>query len=157
MIRLKVETPNDRDILFTRTFNAPAQLVFDAHTKPELVRQWLLGPEGWTMPVCEIDLRVGGKFRYVWRREATNSDMGMGGTYHEIAAPGRIVHTELFDDDWTEGETNVTTLFDERDGKTFMRMTVRYSSAKARDGAMATGMVDGMEAGYARLDTLVAT
>ena len=87
---LKLTTRGDREIVMTRTFNAPRNLVFDAFTKPELVRQWLLGPPGWSMPVCEIDLRVGGTYRYVWRK-AGAPDMGMGGVYREVVAPERIV------------------------------------------------------------------
>lgn len=94
---LKVTTPSEREIVMTRVFDAPRGLVFDACTKPELVQRWLLGPPGWTMPVCEIDLRVGGRYRYVWRRDRDGSEMAMGGVYREIERPGRIVHTELFD------------------------------------------------------------
>jgi uncharacterized protein YndB with AHSA1/START domain len=75
---LKVEARGERELVISRTFNAPVEMVFDAHTKPELVRQWLLGPEGWTMPVCEIDLRPGGRYRYVWKKEKTGDEMGMG-------------------------------------------------------------------------------
>src|SRR2546430_2321535 len=88
---LKLTTPGERDIVMTRVFDAPCQLVFDAHTKPELVKRWLLGPPGWSMPVCEIDLRVGGKYRFVWRHDRNGTEMGMGGVYREIKAPERIV------------------------------------------------------------------
>src|SRR5258706_16283139 len=100
---LKLATRGDREIVMTRTFNAPRTLVFDAFTKPELVRQWLLGPDGWSMPVCNIDLRVGGKYRYVWRHSSGN-EMGMGGIFREIVAPERIVSTEKFDEAWDPGE-----------------------------------------------------
>lgn len=153
---LKISTPSDREIEITRQFNAPRRLVFDAHTKPELVRRWLLGPDGWTMPVCEIDLKVGGKFRYVWRN-SEGHEMGMGGTFREIAAPERIVHNEKFDEDWTNGETKVTTTFAEASGKTTMKLVVEYASAAARDGALKSGMTEGMSAGYDRLDTLLAS
>ena len=76
---LEVSTPTEREIVMTRVFDAPRKLVFDAHTKPELVKRWLLGPPGWSMPVCEIDLRVGGMYRYVWRRDQDGTQMGMGG------------------------------------------------------------------------------
>jgi len=81
---LKVTAPGDREIVMTREFNAPRRMVFDAFTKPELVKQWLLGPPGWSMPVCEIDLKVGGAYRYVWRRDSDGTEMGMGGVYREI-------------------------------------------------------------------------
>src|SRR5258708_35267539 len=93
---LKVTTPSDIEIAMTRVFNAPRRLVFDALTKPELVKQWLLGPPGWTMPVCEIDLRVGGAYRYVWRH-AHGRAMGVGGVYREIVAPERVVASELIE------------------------------------------------------------
>ena len=93
-VKLQITTPSDREIAMTRVFDAPRRLVFDAFTKPELVKQWLLGPPGWTMPVCEIDLRVGGQYRYVWRRESNGKEMGMGGVYKEISPPERLVSTE---------------------------------------------------------------
>src|SRR5213595_1152665 len=105
---LKLTTPGEQELVMTRSFDAPRQLVFDAHTKPDLVRRWLLGPPGWTMPVCEIDLRVGGRYRYVWD-SADGHKMGTGGTFTEIVRPSRIVATQLFDEDWTGGETIVTT------------------------------------------------
>ncbi len=108
-----VKMSGDRAVVLTRTFNAPRRLVFDAHTRPELVRRWLLGPPGWTMPVCEIDLRVGGRIRYVWRGP-DGSGMGMSGTYREIVPPRRLVHTEIFDEDWSGGEMLVTTEFAEK-------------------------------------------
>src|SRR3982075_999836 len=92
---LKLTTRGDREIVMTRVFDAPRTLVFDAFTKPELVKQWLLGPPGWSMPVCEINLRVGGTYRYVWRHTNGN-EMGMGGVYREIAVPERLVATEKF-------------------------------------------------------------
>ena len=151
---LKVATPSDREIVITRQFDAPRAMVFDAHTKPELVKRWLLGPPGWTMPVCEIDLRVGGKYRYVWKH-AEQGEMGMGGTFTEIVRPSRIAATQLFDQDWTGGETIVITELEEQKGKTTVKTTVRYASREARDGALQTGMTTGMEAGYQRLDELL--
>lgn len=141
--------------MFTRAFNAPRKLVWEAHTKPEYVRRWLLGPGGWTMPVCEIDLRVGGRYRYVWRH-SDGRTMGMGGVYREVAPPERTVTRELFDEDWTGGETTVTLQLAEQGAKTMLNMSVLYSSGAAREGAMKTGMTVGMEAGYARLDALLA-
>ena len=154
---LKITTPTDRELVMTRVFDVPRGMVFDALTKPELVQRWLLGPPGWTMPVCEIDLRVGGKYRYVWRNAAGGGrEMGMGGTFREIVRPSRIVTTELFDDDWTGGETLVTTEIVERSGKSTLTTTVRYASREARDGAIKTGMAKGVEASYDRLEQLLA-
>ena len=157
MIRpLTIATPTDTEVVITRDFDAPRDLVFDCHTKPALVRRWLLGPPGWTMPVCDIDLRVGGRYRYVWR-SADGTEMGMGGIYREIVRPGLIVVNEIFDEDWTGGETTVTTKFEEEAGVTRSTVTVLYSSKEARDAAGRSGMADGMEAGYQRLDGLLAT
>jgi uncharacterized protein YndB with AHSA1/START domain len=152
---MRLTTPNPREILVTRVFDAPRRLVFEAMVRPELVRRWLLGPPGWTMPVCDIDLRVGGGFRYVWRN-ADGREMGMRGTFREVAAPDRIVHTEVFDEDWTGGPTEVTTNLAEAGGRTTMTMTVRYSSEAARDGATRSGMEGGMAQSYDRLDELLA-
>jgi uncharacterized protein YndB with AHSA1/START domain len=150
---LILTTPADREIVMTRVFNAPRKLVFDAWTKPELVKRWLLGPPGWTMPVCEIDLRVGGAYRFEWLGQ-DGTVMGMGGIYREIVIPERIVNAQLFDEDWTGGETLGTLLFVERDGKTTLTNTVLYSSREARDGALKTDMAKGVEMGYARLDEM---
>jgi uncharacterized protein YndB with AHSA1/START domain len=152
---LKITTPTDNELVMTRVFDAPRGMVFDALTKPELVQRWLLGPPGWTMPVCEIDPRVGGKYRYVWQN-ADGRNMGMGGTFREIVRPSRIVTTELFDEDWTGGETLVTTEIVEQSGKTTLTTTVRYASREARDGAIKTGMAKGVEASYDRLEQLLA-
>ena len=154
--KLTVDTPDDLKIVITRAFDAPRDLVFNCVTTPDLVKRWMTGPPGWTMPVCEIDLRVGGKYRYVWRN-AEGQDMGMGGIYREIAAPERIVSNELFDEDWTGGETIATMTLTERDGRTTLTTTVVYSSTAARDGALRSGMTEGMEMGYAKLDALLET
>lgn len=130
--------------------------MFQAFTSADLLPRWLLGPPGFTMPVCEIDLRPGGRFRYVWRTP-NGSEMGVGGRFVEVDPPARIVHVEIFDEDWTGGETQVTTVFTERDGVTTVTLTVRYASLAARDGALTTGMTTGMSAGYVQLDTLLAS
>jgi uncharacterized protein YndB with AHSA1/START domain len=154
--KLLVTTPTDREIVMTRVFAAPRKLVFDAWTKPELLRRWLLGPPGWTMPVCEIDLRVGGAYRFEWLGQ-DGTTMGMGGVYREIVFPERIVNTQLFDQDWTGGETLGTLLLTELGGKTTLTNKVLYSSREARDGALRTRMAEGVEAGYARLDEILAS
>src|SRR6202158_5020561 len=116
-------TRGDREIVMTRVFNAPRKLVFDAFTKPELVKQWLLGPPGWSTPVCEIDLRVGGTYRYVWRKAGV-PDMGLGGVYREVVAPERVVATEKFDQAWYPGEAVGTLVLSERRGKATVTQTV---------------------------------
>jgi len=155
--KLEITLPSDREIVITRSFDAPRELVWDAHTKPALVRRWLLGPPGWEMPVCEIDLRVGGKYRYEWEDKARGKTMGMGGVFTEVAKPERIGSREKFDDDWTGGETVNLQVFTEAGGRTTSTLTVLYASKQARDGAAASGMTDGMEAGYARLDEVLAS
>jgi len=149
---LQITTPSDREIAMTRTFDAPRRLVFDAFTKPELIKRWLGVRAGWTMPVCEVDLRVGGTYRYVWRGPKGN-DMGMGGVFREIVAPERIVATEKFDDSWYAGEAVDTTVFVEQGGQTTVTTTVRYESKEARDGVLATPMATGVAESY---DTLAA-
>jgi len=153
---LAITTPSDREISMTRVFHAPRTLVFEAYTRPHLLSRWLLGPEGWTMPVCEIDLTVGGKYRYVWRHE-DGREMAMGGVYREIVAPERLVTTELFDEDWTGGETLSTLLLVEQGGRTTMTNIVLYASREARDGALASGMTEGLESGYSRLDEVLVS
>src|SRR5277367_1871508 len=104
---LQVSTPSDREIAMTRVFHAPRQLVWDALTKPELIRQWMLGPPGWTMPVCEVNLKVGGVNRFVWRN-ADGAEMGLSTTVREIVVPERLVAIERFDQSWYPGEAQVT-------------------------------------------------
>jgi uncharacterized protein YndB with AHSA1/START domain len=152
---LKLTTRGDREIVITRAFDAPRKLVFDAFTKPQLVKQWLLGPDGWSMPVCEIDLKVGGKYRYVWRRDKDGSEMGMGGVYREIVAPERIVATEKFDESWYPGEAVATFVLIEQAGKTTLTETILYESREARDGVLKSGMEKGVVASYDRLEKLL--
>ena len=152
---LKLTTRGDREIVITRAFDAPRKLVFDAFTKPELVKQWLLGPDGWSMPVCEIDLKVGGKYRYVWRRDKDGTEMGMGGVYREIVAPERIVATEKFDQSWYPGEALGTFVLIEQAGKTTLTETILYESREARDGVLKSGMEKGVVASYDRLEKLL--
>lgn len=152
---LTLETKGDREVVITRVFAAPPHLVFDAYTRPDLLRRWLLGPPGWEMPTCTVDLRVGGQYRYAW----SNSDgrtMGMTGTFSEIVPGRKLVGSEVFDDDWTGGPAVQTIEFNEAGGTTTVVHTIRYASAKAREAALATGMTTGMEAGYERLDALFA-
>jgi uncharacterized protein YndB with AHSA1/START domain len=149
---LTVTTPSDREVLIMRTVDAPRRLVFDAWTRPEHLSQWLLGPAGWTMPVCEIDLRPGGAWHYGWRR-AHGTAPDMHGEYREVSPPERLVFTERWGGDWPE--TLHTLVLTEQDGRTTMAQWVLYPSREARDAALATGMNDGLTASYARLDTLL--
>jgi uncharacterized protein YndB with AHSA1/START domain len=150
--KLKVATPNDRDVVVTREFDAPRKLVFDAHTKPELIKRWLLGPPGWSMPICEVDFRVGGKYRYGWAHPSEPA-FEMTGVFREIVVPERIVHTE----DFVGNEALITLLLSEKAGKTTMQLTMRFADKAVRDGALATGMTDGMEQSYVRLDEMATS
>src|SRR5262245_15612307 len=151
--RTAITQPSDREVAMTRVFDAPRELVWDAWTKPDHVRQWMLGPEGWTMPVCEIDLRVGGAWHFVWRR-ADGSEMGMRGVYREIVPPERLVCTEAWSGDWPE--TLSTLILSEQDGKTTITQRVLYPSREARDAALQTGMLEGASEGFDRLDEYLA-
>ena len=151
---LKVTASGDREVVMTRVFDAPRHLVFEAWTKPELLKRWLHGPPDWTLAVCDMDLRPGGKLRWVWRGPG-GEEMGLRGVFREVVPPERIVHTELFDEDWTGGETLVTLTLTERDGKTTNTLTVLYSSTAARDAALKTGMEHGVAAGYDRLEEIL--
>jgi uncharacterized protein YndB with AHSA1/START domain len=151
---LRVTTPSDREIAMTRVFNSPRRLVFDALTKPGLVKQWLLGPPGWTMPVCEIDLQVGGAYRFQWRGP-DGTEMGTRGVCREIAPPERFVATERFDDPWYPGEALVTYALTEQRGITTLTLTVLYESREARDAVLKTPMEKGVAMSYDRLEQLL--
>jgi len=148
------ETPTDTQVVIKRVVDAPRRIVFDAWTNPQYVPRWLLGPPGWTMPVCEIDLRPGGTWHYVWRK-ADGSEMAMRGSYKEVVPPERLVSTESWGPQWPE--TVNTLVLAESGGRTTITLTITYPSREARDAALQTGMKDGLEQGYARLDALLTT
>lgn len=152
---LEITTPSDTEVAITRVFNAPRDLVFDAWTTPELLVRWLGVHDGWTFPVCEVDLRVGGKYRFVWRGPG-GKEMGMGGVYKEIARPTRLISTEKFDEAWYPGEAIDTLTLTERDGRTTSVLTMKLETKEARDGVLRSGMETGLESGYAKLDELLA-
>jgi uncharacterized protein YndB with AHSA1/START domain len=154
---LKVTTPTDREIVMTRTFDAPRQLVFEAMSRPEMVKRWLLGPPGWEMVVCENDLRVGGAYRHVWRHSDGN-EMTMRGVYHEVVPPERVVRTESFEmkSGPPMGEQVATMVLTEQGGRTSITITVVLPSKEARDGMIAGGMERGVAASYDRLAELLA-
>jgi len=150
---LKVTTSTDREIVMTRVFDAPRALVFDAFSKPELLKRWF-GPRGWSMVVCEIDLRVGGGFRFVLRGPDAR-DMGMRGVYREIVPPERSVHMESFDD--FPGESRVTAVFVEEGGRTTLMATVLYPSQEVRDAVIQSGMEHGAAESYDKLAEVLAS
>ena len=151
---LAIAAKGDREITMTRRFAAPPATVFEAWSNPVLLKRWLLGPPGWTMPVCEIDFRTGGAYRYEWRNESGQT-MGVGGTYREIERPHRFAATERFDDAWYAGESLITITFVEHDGETEMTTTMRYESTAARDGVLKSPMEGGVKQSYDRLAAIL--
>ncbi len=157
---LQVTLPSEREVRVVRTFKAPRELVYRAHTTPALVQRWMLGPPGWTMPVCEMDVRPGGSYRWRWKSDEDGKEFGFFGTFREVDPPAKIVHAEHFDPGDVGGAMPsdepalITTELTESGGVTTMTVTMRFSSKEARDAAVSTGMTDGMEMGYARLDDM---
>jgi uncharacterized protein YndB with AHSA1/START domain len=149
-----VTLPSDREIVITRVVDAPRRLVFEVYTKPEHLPHWMLGPQGWTMPVCEIDLRVGGAWHFVWRH-SDGAEMAMRGVYQEIVPSERLVCTESWGGDWPE--TLNTLLLSEEGGKTTITQRLLYPSKEARDAALKTGMQEGASESFDRLAEYLAT
>jgi uncharacterized protein YndB with AHSA1/START domain len=162
-----VTTPSDREVTVVREFDAPARLIWDAHTKPELMKRWLFGPPGWSMPHCTVDLRVGGRYRYVWKNEATGAQFGAYGEHREVTPIERIVTTENMDGlgpepltlepPWGSEPPSVNTLtLVEAGGKTTLTLTMCFPSKAIRDRAIRSGMSDGMAMSYDRLEAMAA-
>jgi uncharacterized protein YndB with AHSA1/START domain len=152
----QVKAQGENEIQGTREFDAPPEMLWEAWTRPELLRRWLLGPDGWVMKVCEIDLRVGGAYRYVWHQEKTGVSMGMGGVFLEVDKPRKLVNNEKFDEAWYPGGMVGTLEFVAKGGKTLMYQTLRYDTREARDMVLKSPMEEGMVAGYNRLDGVLA-
>lgn len=149
---LEVSLPSDREISMARSFDAPRQMIFKAYTAPELLKRWLV-PFNSELAVCEIDLRVDGKLRLVWKMEG-QPDLGLTSTFKEIVPPERLVATEIFDG----GAESLSTLtFEERGGRTVMTNTILYDSKETRDFVLKTGMSTGVSDAYDKLETLLAT
>ena len=158
--KAQVSLPSDHEVVVVRTFDAARELVYEAFTRPELVKRWLLGPPGWTMPVCEMDVRAGGKYRQRWRSDENGQEFGFHGEFLEVDPPERIVQIEYYDPgdvggDMGEGSL-ITTTFTERAGVTTMTARMDFKTKAARDAALSTGMTDGMEQSYQLLDALLA-
>lgn len=157
----EVTLPSEREVKVVRSFDAPRALVYRAHVEPALVRRWMLGPPGWSMPVCEMDLRVGGKYRWRWRADDGGAEFGFHGEFKAVEPNERIVHTELFDPgtmggEHSGGEALITTSFAEAGGVTTVTTLMDFGTQEARDKAMATGMTTGMEQSFQQLDKLLA-
>jgi uncharacterized protein YndB with AHSA1/START domain len=158
--KAQVTLPSEREVKVVRSFKAPRALVYRAWTEPDLVRRWLLGPPGWSMPVCEMDVRVGGRYRWRWRSEDNASEFGFTGTFREVQPSSKIVHTEAYDPGTVGGgypgeDAIVTVTFTEAGGVTTVTTLIDFGSKEARDAATATGMTDGMEQSYQLLDRLL--
>lgn len=147
-------TPTDCEVVITRVVDAPRRLVWEAWTNPEHVPHWMLGPPGWTMPVCEIDLRVGGEWHFVWRKE-DGTEMPMRGHYQEIQPPDLLVSIESWGDPWPE--TVNTLALTEDNGRTTITLTILYPSQEARDAALKTGMKEGLVQTFALLERHLQT
>ena len=165
---MDVTTPSDREVTVTRVFDAPAQLVWAAHTRPELIQRWLVGSEDWFMPYCKVDLRVGGRYRYIWQNRQTGGRFGSYGEHLEVTPAERLVTSELMDglapgeqinDEpaWGAGDPAINTLtLREAGGKTTLSLNMRYPSKDLRDMALQSGMSDGMAMGYDLLEAFLA-
>jgi uncharacterized protein YndB with AHSA1/START domain len=160
--KAQVTMPSDREVKVTRSFKASKAIVYRAYTEPQLLQRWLLGPPGWSMPVCEMDVRVGGTYRWRWRSNEDGSEFGFTGTFQEIQPQSKIVHTEVYDpgtagDAYPAGnEAIITITFTEQHGVTTLTTLMDFGSKDARDAAVATGMTDGMEQSYELLDRILA-
>ena len=158
----QVSLPSDTEVRVTRDFKAPRKLVWQAHADPKLFQRWIGGYPGWSMPVCEVDVRTGGKYRWLWRTDDGSQESGFFGEYSEVEAPARMVAAEYYDPGTMGGAMDANsptinhTSFTEKNGVTTLVTLLKYVSKEARDAAISTGMTDGMEVSFQRLDTLVA-
>jgi uncharacterized protein YndB with AHSA1/START domain len=155
---LQVSTPTDTTLVLTRTFNAPRRRVWEAFFTPDKMRRWMLPPPGWTLTTCECDPRTAGALRLVWKSAEADPAMALHGVFTDVVSQERITHTELMvlGSGQPVGSQVETHEFSEKNGVTTMRITQVYVSKDARDGAVASGADQGMEAGYQQLDAVLA-
>ncbi|HWK68891.1 MAG TPA: SRPBCC domain-containing protein [Rhizobiaceae bacterium] len=154
MTKLTLTLEGDTHVVVTRRFAAPPEAVFRAHMEPELIKKWVLGPDGWTMPVCINDARPGGKIRYEWSDGAGNG-FYLTGEFIEIEAPNRIVHVERMHLPDPTPDNHIETRFEPDGTGTLMTMRMTLPDSETRAAMLATGMADGMETSYQRLETIV--
>jgi uncharacterized protein YndB with AHSA1/START domain len=160
--KAEVSLPSDTEVRVSRSFHAPRTLVWQAHTDPKLVTRWMLGPPGWSMPVCEMDVRPGGKYRWRWRSDENGAEFGFFGEFSDVEAPAKLGHTEYYDPGDIGGDMPADTpalvrnTFTEKGGVTTLVAVMDFGSKEMRDAAVSTGMTDGMEMGYERLDEMFA-
>jgi uncharacterized protein YndB with AHSA1/START domain len=158
--KLKVSAQGDRDVVITREFDAPRKNVWRAYTEPELIKRWMTGPPGWIVAVCDIDLKVGGRYRWVWKSVKDGMDgaqMEAGGVYMEINAPAKLVSSESFIPAWYPEEMVGTVELEERGGRTFLTQTLRYASREAREMVINSPMEQGLAYSYDSLESLLGT
>jgi uncharacterized protein YndB with AHSA1/START domain len=156
----EVSTPSDQEVLITRSFDAPAKMVWRAYTEPELMRRWLTAMPGWSMPVCEMTTDVGGRYRWRWRDNENNIEFGFTGEMLEVAPHSKIVHTQIYDPGDMGGSMGddgsvITVTFNEAGGITNVTTLIKFASKADRDAAISTGMTDGMEMSYKQLDKVL--
>jgi len=154
MTKLTLTTEGDTHVVVTRHFNAPPEAVYRAHTDPKIIQQWLLGPDGWAMPVCISDAQPGGKFRYEWSHPKQGT-FHITGEYVELQPPSRIVHVERMHLPDPTPENHVETRFDRDGSGTLMTIRMTLPDAQTRAAMLATGMERGMEASYVRLESMI--
>ena len=152
-MKVTVEAKGEREMVISRAFNAPKDLVLRAYTECKYLKRWMFGPDGWSLDVCNVDLTVGGKYRWVWKKG--DIEMGAGGEYREVSRPDRIVCTEQFDDPWYAGEAISTLTLDEKGGVTTLTNTMQYVSKEARDTVLQSPMEEGLSLSYDRLESLL--
>ena len=163
--KAEVSLPSETEVQVTRSFKALRTQVWQAHTDPKLIPRWMSGMPGWSMPVCEMDVRPGGKYRWHWRSDDGGQGFGFFGEFKDVDAPAKLTQVEYFDPgnagdvtgDMPVGNASTnTTTFTETNGVTRVVVLIDYGSQAARDAAVSTGMTDGMEISYGSLDALLA-
>src|SRR5262245_56127964 len=160
----QVTLPSDTEVRVTRSFHAPRTLVWQAHTVPKLMRRWL-GYPGWTMPVCEMDVRLGGKYRWRWRQDENGQEFGFFGPFTEVSEPAKLSYDQHYDPGNfelpdggampTDNPTRIRSDYSEKNGVTTLVTVMDFGTKEAREAAISTGMTDGMEVSYQNLDKLI--
>ena len=154
----KADTKNltERAITVSRSFKAPRQKVFDYLTQAEFIKQWMLGPPGWTMVVCEIDLQLAGKYHYVWQQNSDGQRLGLGGVFRVVKSPEVFAAYEKYDEPWHAGQCFVTTALGVKNDETILLTTMQYESKEIRDSVLKTPMLNGLVTHYDNLTKLLA-
>lgn len=151
---LQISLPSNREIGLSRCFKVKRRDLFDAFTKPSLVKRWLAGPPGWDFAVCDIDLSVGGSYRYVWRHKISQSETTMGGIFRDIV-PDRLVASEMVDESFCAGRIFDTTVLVDQGAVTVLKLAALYETQEARDSVLKSDMLQGMASGYDRLEAFL--